>query len=150
MGRLSNMVIFLIALQAILIIFEGQAASNTSIWDMAIHPQNWNSLMFLGAFVAVAATIGVAGMFLGAISTLKTDFMVFSSMIAGLLSLGFPIVQLANVIGKYASNLFCETAIDPAVAWSACPGAVFIVAITAGSLGVYYAMTVVDWWRGRA
>jgi len=158
MGRFISLVIFLVALQAILILFEGQTPANTTLWQIATQPQNWNSLTFIASIAAISLGIAAAGAFVGTIVGLKTDFMVFSAMIPGLISLCVPIINLAMVIGKYASNIFCSTAIFDAgglplsadtIVWSSCPAAVWIVVITGGILGVYYIFTVIDWWRSR-
>jgi len=157
MGRFTNLVIFLVAVQAVLILFEGQTPANTTLWQIVTQPQNWNSLTFILVIAGISATVAAAGVAIGTVFGIKTDFMVFSSMIPGLLSLCVPIINLTGVIGKYASNFFCGTPVyvlgvpvsATAVNWTACPGAAWIVIISGGILGVYYIFTVLDWWRSR-
>ena len=146
MGRFTNLVIFLVALQAVLILFEGQTPTNTSLWQIVTQPQNWNSLTFILTISAISLGIGAAGAFVGTMFGLKTDFMVFSSMIPGLLSLCVPIINFAVMIGKYSAQIFCSPA---AIDMTGCPAAMWMVIITGGVLGVYYLFTVIDWWRSR-
>lgn len=151
MGKLISFVIFLIALQATLLIFEGSTPEDTSLWALATHPGEWNSLSVIVTIVGVAAALGAAAIIIGAVLGIKTDFMIFAVMIAALISFGAVIVNFGGVIGKYACSMFCEIPdLDVAGAtWATCPPAVWIVAITAGALGAYYIFTVLDWWRGK-
>ena len=61
MGRLANLVIFLIALQAILVLFEGASSETTALWDVAMNPFKWNSLTLITEIVLLAAALGAAG-----------------------------------------------------------------------------------------
>ena len=148
---------FLIVLQAVLTLFEGMTPANTSLWQVATNPQNWNNLTFILVITGISLGVLGTGAFLGAVFGLKTDFMVFSSMVPGFLSLFVPIMNFAMVIGKYMANIFCSSPIFsggvPIPAnwnWVICPGAFWMVIITGGIMGVYYIFTVLDWWRGRA
>jgi len=146
MGRLTSMAIFLIVLQAMLILFMGQAPANTPLWEIAVNPHLWNSMAFIGAITGLALGIGGAVVFLGSVAGLKTDFMVFSALIAGFISLAVPIINLALVIGDAIFPVLC-----PGVAgtWINCGASTWVVVVVGGTLGIYYIFTVLDWWRGR-
>ena len=138
MGALSNLVIFLIALQAILILFEGSSPETTALWDVAVNPFEWNSLTLISEIVLIAGALGAAGILAGNVLGIKTDFMIYAVLVGSLLAFGAVISQLAGVIGKYACNIFCEPDLLVAsTTWLTCPPAVWLITITCGALGLY-------------
>ena len=150
MGALANLVIFLIALQAILVLFEGSSPEATALWDVAMNPFEWNSLTLISEIVLIAAALGAAGILAGNVLGIKTGFMIYAVLVGSLLAFGAVISQFAGVIGKYACNIFCEADIIVAAdTWFTCPPAVWLVTITAGALSLYYIFAVLDWWSNR-
>jgi hypothetical protein len=148
MGRLTSLILFLIALQAVLIIFEGVTPEQTAIWEVVTAPFNWGALAIVLYLISIAGTLYGATVLIGSVLGIKTDFMVLAVMVGSLLSFGTVFVQFADTIGKYACNIFCDYGLDVAAdTWSSCPAAVWIVAITVGALALYYIFAVLDWWR---
>ena len=149
MGRLMGLILFLVALQATLIIFEGLTPETTVIWDLVTQPFNFESLWLIVKILAIAGTLFGAAVIIGSIIGIKTDFMVLAVFVASLISFGAVIPQFSGVIGKYACNLFCSEIDVAAEPWYHCSPALFIVIITAGALLLYYVFAVLDWWRGK-
>jgi hypothetical protein len=148
MGRFTGLMLFLIALQAILVIFEGATPETTAIWDVVTKPFEWGILGLIVTIAATAATLYGATILIGSVLGIKTDFMVLAILVPSLIGFGAVLSQFAGVIGKYSCNIFCEADIDvAALTWSSCPAAVWLVAITAGALTLYYIIAVLDWWR---
>jgi len=146
MGKMTTLILLMIAIQATLFIFAGTDPVSTAIWQVATNPFDWSGLSFFGSIVLVASGIGLGGLIIGSVIGIKTDFMVFSVLVAGLITLGAPIIALASTLQAHASSMFCP-GVDPAIL--ACPFATIFTALTTGPLAIYYAMTVVAWWRGR-
>jgi len=154
MGKLANLIMFMIALQAILILFEGSDPENTAIWQIAVNPSSWSTQTVIVEILLIAGVLGALGLVGIAVGNIiggiKTDFMVFAVLIASLFGFLAVLVDFSGVIGKYACNFFCEANIGvAATTWYTCPPAVWIVTITVGSLLVYSIFVIMDWWRGR-
>jgi len=145
MGRLLSLMIFLVALQAILILFEGTTPNATAIWTMARDPFSWYSATIIAEIVAIAVGLGAAAIMLGNAIGIKTDFMIFAVLISSLMTFGAIISDFAGVIGKDLSGIFCAGTL--ATDWASCPAAVWLVTITVGMLGLYYVFTVLEWWK---
>ena len=146
MGRLMSLMIFLVALQAILILFEGMSPAATAIWTAATNPFDWASLVLIIEIAGISLTLWGAALMIGSVLGIKTDFMIFAALISSLLTFGVVISDFAGVIGKYISGIFCAGVL--ASDWASCPAAVWLVTITIGILGIYYIFSVLEWWRG--
>ena len=151
MGRLTGLLILLVAMQATLILFEGTTPETTAIWSVVTAPWEWGALGIIIEIAAIAATLYGATVLIGSVLGIKTDFMVLAVLVATLFGFGAVLAQFSGVIGKYACNIFCEVGdLDvAATTWTTCPAAVWFVAITAGALSLYYIFAVLDFWRGR-
>jgi len=147
MGKMTNLILLMIAIQATLFLFAGSDPVSTAIWQVATNPFDWTGLSFFGTFIIIASGVGVTGLVIGGVIGIKTDFMLFAALVAGLITLGAPIISLAATLQAHASSMFCP-GIDPAVL--VCPLATIFTALTTGSLAIYYVMTVIAWWRGAA
>lgn len=145
MGRMTNLILLMIAIQVCLFLFAGTDPLSTAIWQAATNPFSWATLSFFGSIVFIASGLGFFGAWVGTLVGIKTDFMVFAVLITGLISLGYPIVGLAGVLQAHSAGVFCPGIADPL----SCPMAIVITAITTGALTIYYMLTVVAWWRGR-
>jgi hypothetical protein len=150
MGKLTTLMLFLVALQITLVVFDSADAAYTGLWTFVTGPTNWSSSEFILAWLGVSAALAAIGIIVGNVIGIKTDFMVLSSMLPGLISLGMPpIANLANLVGREIAALACGYAIIYDTTWLGCPTAVYTAAITAGAIAAYFVFTLIDWWRGR-
>lgn len=143
MAKLFTMFLVLIAIQACLIIYADPSSLTTDLWTFLINMDNWNNITFIIGLVAIASAIGLTGIVAGTMFGFKTDFLIMAPAIAGLISMGAVFVQLGSSIkSELAARVF------PACG-AVCLPANFIIAITLGPVALYYAWTVIEWWRGK-
>lgn len=147
MAKLMNMFLILIAIQACLLIYGNQSPENTPLWVFINSISSWGTLGFITAIVGIAAGLWIAGIAVGSLFGFKTDFIIFAPAIAGLIGLGIVFSNLGKVIyDELVARIFVGCDIS---AVGGCAPATFIVALTVGTLALFYVWTVVDWWRGR-
>lgn len=146
MAKLITMFMILIALQAAMMLYANGTTSDTDLWTFVWNIDQWGSLAFIVSLGAIAAAIGLTGISSGSVFGFKTDFLVMAPAIAGLISIGVVFTNLGNMIrDELVARVFTACA-DPSVS---CTPATYIVAIIVGPLALYYAWTVVEWWRGK-
>ena len=144
MAKLITMFLILIAIQACLILYVDQTPSQTDLWSFVINIQDWSSLGFIITLSAIALAIGLTGISSGSVFGFKTDFLIMGPAIAGLISMGIVFTNLANVIrDELISRVFTGCAV------SSCAPVNWILALTIGPIALYYAWTVIEWWRGK-
>lgn len=157
MVKFQTMLVFLIALQICLLIFQDPSQGNnitmgnsgSLVWDFVTNITNWNGTGFILLFLGVASLALVSGIIAGTTFGFKTDFLLFAGQVAAFISFGGIMVQLANVI----NNLVYGILYDPAIcnAGTACSNihqiTVFITASLIGAIAIMYILSVIDWWR---
>jgi hypothetical protein len=144
MAKLMSMFLVLIAIQACLILYAGQTAVPTDIWNYVTNTDYWNSLNFISTLAAIAAGIGLVGIGIASAFGFKTDFLIFAPAVAGFISMGVVFVNLANVMrDEMISRVFIGCDVGN------CAPATFILGITIAPLALYYTWTIIEWWRGK-
>lgn len=154
MVKFQTMLVFMIALQVCLLMFQDPSQGNnitmgnsgSLIWDFVTNITNWNGTGFILLFLGVASLALVSGIIAGTTFGFKTDFLLFAGQIGAFISFGGIMVQLANVMISGLSGIFY----DPSHC-GACTGysqiAVFFTAAFIGVIAIIYILSVVDWWR---
>jgi len=142
MAKLFSMFLVLIAIQAVLIIFVGQEAVNTDIWNFITNMSEWGTLDFILAIVGLTG-IGLVGVAAASAFGFKSDFIILAAAIPGLISIGAVFTNLATFVYSQVNGLFFPTCADP------CFKTTFLVAMTIGPIALYYVWTVLEWWRGK-
>ena len=150
MAKLITLILVLIVLQACLLLFNNtniDTQTDTNPWDFVTNIDNWNSLTFVLGFVGIALGIGIVGFAIGSYIGFKTDFVMLAVAIPGLLSLGLILVNFGNVLRNFLISTFFVGCggVNP----QTCAPATWLVAISVGTIAIFYVWTVVDWWRGR-
>lgn len=144
MAKLMTMFLILIAIQACLLIYAAPNSLTTDLWTFVTNMDNWNNIDFILALVGIAGAIGLTGIVAGTMFGFKTDFLIFAPAVAGLLSMGVVFTQLASTMRSELISRFF-----PTCDLSNCGPVTFIIAITIGPIALYYAWTVIEWWRGK-
>lgn len=133
----------LIAIQATLLIYTNNTPENTTLWQFAGAPQNWNNTQFVLLFLGVASGITVAGLVAGSTFGFKTDFLVFAVIIGTLISWGVVFAQLYNrVFSDISAYLFGgASSMDNAAG--------LLTLLIVSPFALYYIWTILEWWRGK-
>jgi len=143
MAKLFSMFLVLIALQACLILYTGQDAENTLIWDFVTNMSQWSTLGFVLALVGIAAGIGLIGVVAASVFAFKTDFLIFAPAIAGFITMGIVFSNFAKFLADQLIAILNPTCALP------CLPVNFFVALIVGPIALYYVWTVIEWWRGK-
>lgn len=141
------MFMILIALQAAMMLYANGSTQDNDLWTFVWNMDNWGSLGFIISLGAIATAIGLTGISSGSIFGFKTDFLVMAPAIGGLISIGVVFTNLANMIRDELIGTFFTACSNPGVA--SCSPANYVIALTVGPIALYYAWTVVEWWRGK-
>jgi len=145
----------LIAIQACLVIYTNQTVMPTVIWTFITNLDGWGTAELTLAFIGIAAGIGLIGIAAASTFGFKTDFLIFAPAIAGFISVGVVLTNLANFMrSELMARLFhCDPGLEAAVLADCLSSqstiTSFIIAITIGPLALYYVWTVIEWWRGK-
>jgi hypothetical protein len=158
----------LIAIQAVMIIYGSQtlagAGDGGGIWSFIMNMDRWGSLTFTLALVGIAAGIGLVGIIAASTFGFKTDFLIFAPAVAGFISLGVVLTNLAMFLKNQlidiafkcdpglAGTVIVNGIVTPMLTYctdSQTYAATFIIGIIIGPLAFYYVWTIVEWWRGK-
>jgi len=164
MAKLATMFFVLIAIQAVLLMYGSSTVVETDIWTFITNMDRWSSLTFILSLIGIAGGIGLVGVAAASTFGFKTDFLIFAPAIAGFISLGVVLTNLARFMKSQLTSLFFHcapgltgtTLVDGvAIANAAyCETSqinivTLIIALTIGPLAFYYVWTIVEWWRGK-
>ncbi len=115
--------------------------TGTAVWDFIADPTDWSATDVL---TTIAGIIGIAGAFaVGVYLITKSDTVLF--MPIAMMFFGFgaiPMISLYNVFMNNSSIFGC-TSIEP------CSIAIMAFISTAGLIGLFYVLAVLEWWSGR-
>ena len=149
-AKLFTMFLILIAIQAVIILYNGQTVASTDLWTfvMGFAIVSWSNLGWILTMGAIASAIFFSGISGGNVFGFKTDFIIMAPAIAGLISIGVVFSNLAGLIRNFLiSSIF--TACPANNLHLICPPTDFLIAITLGPIAFYYVWTVAEWWRGK-
>lgn len=164
MAKLMTMFFVLIAIQGVLLLYGSQTDTGTDIWTFVTNMDRWGSLPFVLALIGIAGGIGLVGIAAASTFGFKTDFLIFAPAVAGFISLGVVLTNLAMFLKNQLTSMFFHC--DPAMTGTMLVNNVltnkltyclssqttivnFIVAMTIGPLALYYVWTIIEWWRGK-
>ena len=150
------MFLILIAIQACLIIYTNQTEQSTVIWTFINGLDGWGTSAFTLTLIGIAAGIGLIGIAAASTFGIKTDFLIFAPAIAGFITVGVVLSNLANFMrSELTSRIFyCDPAALALAILEDCEASAtststFIVAIIIGPIALYYVWTIIEWWRGK-
>jgi hypothetical protein len=147
MAKLMSMFLVLIVIQSALLIYTNQTAVDNVLWNFVMNLHQWGNLAFVLALIGIAAGIGLVGVAAASTFGFKTDFLIFAPAIAGFISLGVVLTNLASVIqGELIGSVFTTCDISNPIL---CGPVNLILALTVGWLGLFYTWTIIEWWRGK-
>jgi len=152
MAKLFTMFLVLIAVQACLVLYIGESnevAGSNAIWDLIMNVNNWGNLNFLASLVGVAMGIGLVGIAAASVFGFKTDFLLFGSMITGLIALGSVFISLFNTVRSNLISMIFDSAGCTLADTTSCFEANLVSALIVGPVALYYIWTVIEWWRGK-
>jgi len=164
MAKLATMFFVLIAIQAVLLMYGSSTVAETDIWTFITNMERWGSLTFILAVIGIAGGIGLTGIAAASTFGFKTDFLIFAPAVAGFISLGVVLTDLARFMNSQMTSYFFHC--DPSLTGTTLVDGVatanlaycltsqtaivnFIIALTIGPLAFYYMWTIVEWWRGK-
>jgi len=153
--KLASMILILIVIQGVVMIYdqvydpddplgliEGYGDNETSVWDFVQDPTPWNSTVLIAGLIGlgiIATGFIVAGIFFNT----PSDTAFFGPVFTLLIAVGMvPILSLRNVFVRNAATFGCDTL--------ACPQATIAWIFTGGIIGIFYILSVLEWWSGRS
>jgi len=149
MAKLMNMFVVLIAIQICLLMYTKQTPENNVIWLFVTTLSAWGTGGLILGIVGIASGIGLVGVAAASQFGFKTDFLIFAPAIAGFISCGTVLTNLASVMrDDLISSVFpaCSIAAPLSVA---CGPVNIVLAVFPGILALYYVITILSWWRGQ-
>jgi hypothetical protein len=146
MAKLVVMLIFLIAVALALVIYIGPDATNYPLRNNVLflfitNSTGWSSTQILTDLIGVAATVGLAGIIAGSVFGFKTDFLLLSTMVGGLLLIGSILISLNVVFTSQMASIFGCTDL------TTCDPANWVTWIVIAPIAFLYVWTVLEWWR---
>jgi len=150
--KLSNMIMVLVIIQAAIIMYDQVYSSDyeltaydsneTIMWDFIADPTGWSSTALLIALIAIGAA-GAAFIIVGTFLSTPSDTALFSPIFILLLGVGaIPIVSLYHVFTRNVALFGCTS--------MPCAPATWLWVFTGGIIGLFYILSVLEWWSGRS
>lgn len=150
MAKLFTMFLILIAIQGALLMYHSTTPQNTTIWNFIMNTDKWNTQDFMMIFGGIAAMVALIGISAGGTFRFVSDFLTLGVMVTGLISIGVVFTNLANVLRSELVSRFFPSCIGlNGYTVATCTPVNLIVGLAIGPWMLYYAWTVIEWWRGK-
>jgi len=158
--KLAPMMMLLIILQLTIIFFHSSYttdsytldvynsttivnASENSIFNFILDPTGWSASAIFTLLLGLMGVTGAA-ILIGSFFSNKSDSIIFFPVAVALLGFGaIPIISLYYVFMDSAYYFGCT---DIGVI---CINAIIVWGLTAGLIGWFYVLSVLEWWSGR-
>ena len=148
---------FLVLIQGSIMLFDGlllgdsytldpynasiHANTTNVVWNFMADPTGWGGTGLILIFIAAVGIAG--GISVGVYLITKSDTVLLFPIFLTFLGFGaIPIISLYGVFNRNPTMWGCASI--------PCPISIFFWIITGGVLAIFYVLSCVEWWTGRA